>query len=286
MIYALTLHIAIDRYINTDNLVVNETNYYHNQDVVVGGKSVNVCKIINEFSKDYKLVSTTDLDNLKLVNDELKDINKELFIDSKSRVNYKINNNGVITELNQKVPALDDKTKAELFDYLIKNVSQNDYLLIAGSISIDNIQDIKMLCKTINTNNIIIDSNAFSYDDLMEIKPLMIKPNEEEIDKIITDKMSVNDKINKLINGGIKEVILTSGSKGVSYNNQDFVKPESGEVVNTVGAGDSFVGGYLVSKIENKDIKSTIKFAQACGSATAYSKDIAKKNDILELYNR
>ena len=53
-----------------------------------------------------------------------------------------------------------------------------------------------------------------------------------------------------------------------------------GIAVNSVGAGDSMVSGFICKYIETKDFEVALKFAAACGTATAFSKHIATLEDI------
>ena len=54
----------------------------------------------------------------------------------------------------------------------------------------------------------------------------------------------------------------------------------------SVGAGDSMVAGFVYEYLKKGDVKAAYKMAAACGSATAYSKHLAKKDMIEELSNQ
>jgi 1-phosphofructokinase len=56
-----------------------------------------------------------------------------------------------------------------------------------------------------------------------------------------------------------------------------------GQVVNSVGAGDSMVAGFIGGYLKTKDYQYAIKLGTACGSATAFHSDLATKNQIEEL---
>ncbi len=291
MIYALTMNVAIDRYLDVSGLEVGQTNYYDNNQMIIGGKSINVCKLINEFSSDYLLISTCGLEYKEVVNNDLQNINKNIFDSDSTRVNIKLNNDNVITELNQNTKKLEDEVKQQIINSL-REINEDDYLLIAGSFALEDKGFIIDLCKSVNTSKIVLDSSMFNIDDLKLIKPLMIKPNEEEIDKLFGTNVQADDYTNKLkeLNAiGVKEVVLTLGGDGIIYSSDDVIyniPSLKGNVVNTVGAGDSFVAGYLVAKNEGYDILDLLNFASACGSATAFSQDIATKDFILEMYDK
>ena len=59
-----------------------------------------------------------------------------------------------------------------------------------------------------------------------------------------------------------------------------------GKVVNSVGAGDSMVAGFLHVYEQKKDMKKALQMGVACGSATAFSKGIASKKSVEEILER
>ena len=59
-----------------------------------------------------------------------------------------------------------------------------------------------------------------------------------------------------------------------------------GKVVNTVGAGDSMVAGFLAGHSLYENTEEILKLAVASGSATAFSGDLAQKEDIVHLFDK
>ena len=53
-----------------------------------------------------------------------------------------------------------------------------------------------------------------------------------------------------------------------------------GEVKNSVGAGDSMVAGFIGGYLKNNDYTEALKLGATCGSATAFSSDLATKEFI------
>ncbi len=289
MIYLLTLNPAIDQYITVDNFEKNITNSSIKKEEVFGGKAINVGKIVNEFTKDYHILTTIDKKNNDFIKENTKDLNIKFFKTNYIRTNIKINDNSQITEINESVKDLKEETKKEIEEYLLKKVKKEDYILFAGSVSKTDSIYIKNLIKKLNNKNVILDIPTFTLEDFKEIKPLMIKPNQEEIIKIFNKNISIKESINKLNEIGIKEVIVSLGKEGSYYKddkNEIKVEAKKGKAINTVGAGDSFVGGYLVAKQKNYNTKETLNLANSCGAATAFSKKIGTKKEIEELLNK
>jgi ribokinase len=91
-------------------------------------------------------------------------------------------------------------------------------------------------------------------------------PN-ETIDLIETSE-DAKQAANKLLQMGIKNVIITLGEKGAYFanNKESIVVPVANltnPVVDTTGAGDAFNAGLAVAIAEGKNIKETLVFANA-----------------------
>lgn len=93
-----------------------------------------------------------------------------------------------------------------------------------------------------------------------------ILPNEIEIEGLITEESfrSTEEKVMRLLELGVENVILTKGAEGASlYNNRikmDF-PAEKVEVLDTTAAGDAFAGGFVYSLNSNRSIEEAISYA-------------------------
>ena len=59
-----------------------------------------------------------------------------------------------------------------------------------------------------------------------------------------------------------------------------YSKAPKGQVVNTVGSGDSMVAGFLAGYYQTKDYEVALKTGVATGSASAFSTRLATKEDV------
>jgi len=110
-----------------------------------------------------------------------------------------------------------------------------------------------------------IDKSVFPFIDYFT-------PNETEASFYVGHPVNSNDEASraasKLLDMGIKNVIITLGEKGAYFANanETFSSPIanlSNPVVDTTGAGDAFNAGFAVALTENKSIKDAISFASA-----------------------
>jgi ribokinase len=109
-----------------------------------------------------------------------------------------------------------------------------------------------------------------------EIFPLIdyFTPNETEagfyVNHKVEDEEDAKKASDKLLQLGIKNIIITLGEKGAFFANdtKSFHVPVvdlNNPVLDTTGAGDAFNGGFAVALTENEkyNIKDAIKFASA-----------------------
>lgn len=94
-------------------------------------------------------------------------------------------------------------------------------------------------------------------------------PNEAEA-KLLTRKDSVEEAAKELKRAGVSTVVIKCGKKGCYVLNETaaFWEPACKDVVcvDTTGAGDSFVGGFLAALSEGKDLAECARFANQCGA--------------------
>ena len=110
-----------------------------------------------------------------------------------------------------------------------------------------------------------IDKSIFPYIDYFT-------PNETEASFYVNHPVETHDDASKaaskLLEMGIKNVIITLGEKGAYFANvnETFSSPIanlSNPVVDTTGAGDAFNAGFAAALTENQGIREAIAFASA-----------------------
>ena len=101
-------------------------------------------------------------------------------------------------------------------------------------------------------------------------------PNETEAEFYtgikITNEKEAKEASVKLLNLGLKKVIITLGEKGLFYSNgkeEVYLKATSVKAIDTTGAGDAFNGGLAFALSQNKSIKDSLNLAnQVAGLST------------------
>ena len=114
-----------------------------------------------------------------------------------------------------------------------------------------------------------ISKEFYSYIDYFT-------PNETEAEFYtgikITNEKEAKQAADKLINLGIKKIIITLGEKGLFYSDgqeEIHLKANSVKAIDTTGAGDAFNGALAFSLSKGKPIKACLELAnKAAGLST------------------
>lgn len=294
MIYTITLNPSIDYILEIDEFLHGETNRSKSEEKIPGGKGIMVSIVLKnlgvesinlgflggftgEFIKDK-------LDEFEIENDFTK-------IEDDSRINIKLKNDKE-SEINAIGPNIKESEIEEFLNYL-DELEEDDFVIISGSIPKSLGEDFyRVIVNLLEMNNVrfALDTTGKKLYKLSAYKPFLIKPNKKELEEIFGRKLENDGNIiecaEKLIEQGAENIIVSLGEDGSIFldeNNIYKAKAISGKVVSTLGCGDSMVGGYIYGYMEGFSKLDSFKFAVAAASATAFSQDIGKKENILDL---
>lgn len=296
MIYTVTLNPAIDFVVNMDNLITGTINRASSENIYFGGKGINVSSVLNELS--VKSIATgfvagftgRQIENMLCYENIQTDF---VHLDTGfSRINVKVRSDEE-TDINTNGPKISDFDMHLLYKKL-ENVTEHDVVVLSGSVpsNADDHTYAKILQKIVKSNaTVVVDSTGKQLLNTLEYKPFLIKPNISELIETFGAKISTLHDVEKyaikLQNMGAKNVLVSMGDKGsVLFTDKKQVIMQSapkGERVNTVGAGDSMVAGFIAGYLKTGDMKYALKLATACGSATAFCEGLCKQNDIVEM---
>jgi len=263
MIITITLNPAIDKTVYEDKTVFD-----------VGGKGINVSKVLKQLNVDSFVLGFIGKDNKDLVIDDLisNGINHH-FIEVEGRVRTNTKNiiNGKLIENNEDGPNI----KQESIDELLKYIERfnNDIVVISGSApkSVNtNIYEKLIIKLKENNNYVILDTSKDLLKNGINARPNVIKPNKEEICKYFNIKYDEDVIIDKCKKLGIDLVCLSLGEQGAIYIYKDEVyKCDALDIKcsSSVGAGDAMVAGIAYSKLNNYDFNQTIKLSMALASS-------------------
>lgn len=296
MIYTVTLNPSIDYVIKMDHLNTGHVNRVNSENVYPGGKGINVSRILKTLGKDNVATGfisgfTGDfieksLHDLKVSSDFIKLEN------GFTRINVKVKSDEE-TEINGQGPHISEEKLQELFDKLAR-LNKGDILVLAGSIpsTLDESLYEKIMVKVKEIGiKVVVDATKNLLLNVLKFNPFLIKPNNHELEEIFGVKLHNMDDIatyaKKLQDMGARNVLVSMGKDGALLLTEDediyVSSAPKGNVINSVGAGDSMVAGFICGYVNTNSYEEALKLGAASGSATAFSSDLAEREFIYEL---
>ena len=297
MIYTITFNPALDYITQVENFKIGEINRTKTETILPGGKGLNVSIVLKNLEIENTALGfiagfTGEELKRKL---ELKGVKTD-FIKVKegvTRINVKISsedNKVEETALNGIGPKITKNDIEELFKKL-DEVTIEDIVILSGSIPKNINEDIyKKICKKLSKKGItfVVDSTQELLMSILQYNPFLIKPNKEELEETLNCKISTNDEIinaaKELKKRGAQNVLVSLGKDGAILLTKDdkvlVSKAPKGKIVNTVGSGDSMIAGFLAGYCKTKDYEYALKVGVSAGSASAFSTELASKNEV------
>lgn len=296
MIYTVTLNPALDYTLTLPCLLQGEINRSVSEEFFVGGKGINVSIVLNELG-----IESTVLGFIAgFTGDEIERQLKEKGIKTdfvrlekgNSRINVKLRA-GFETDVNCQGPQIDDTDMERLYEKL-KQLKQGDVLVLAGSIPkgipCDTYEKILEAIKGREVKT-VVDAEGDLLLKTLKCKPFLIKPNHLELAAALSKPLNSEEEIiegaKKLKEQGAKNVLVSMAEKGAVLVDEkgEIHKMEApeGSLVNSVGAGDSVVAGFIAGYLKQGDYDYALKLSIASGSATAFSSGLATKEKIEDL---
>lgn len=294
MIYTITLNPSIDYIVPVQDFNIGQLNYMDSDLMLPGGKGINVSRILKELNTETTALGFLGGFTGDFIADWLsKDAVKADFIsiNGATRINIKLKSTEE-TEINGRGPVITNEEAGQLLNQL-NHVTANDTVILSGSKPPslpENFYDLIIEKVIENGAQFVIDTTGKALQTALPQEPLLVKPNAFELSQLfettITNQEETIHYGKKLLQAGAKHVIVSLGGDGALLLTEEGIyqgTAPKGVLKNSVGAGDSMIAGFVSDYQKNQDAISAFKMGIACGSATAFSSDLAKKDDILSL---
>lgn len=287
MIYTLTLNPSLDRTITVSNLIIGEViNRAEEVRDDPGGKGINVCRVLHRLGQESLALGFLGGYTGKWVRELL---NQEgirhdfLEIKGQTRINiliYDWSKNRRL-KVNEQGPEISPSEVSQLQERIRRLHPLPEFLILSGSlppgVPVDIYRKIILLVKSYGVKT-VLDSEGLPLSLGVEGRPYLIKPNRQETEGLLGKKLRTRDDFLNaaftLRRQGIEVVSISRGARGAilvcSQGCWEAVPPPV-SVRSTVGAGDSFLAGLVLSLTENKDPAEALRFAVAAGTASVLS---------------
>lgn len=296
MIYTVTFNPAIDYVVRMDQFILDTVNRTTAEEIYYGGKGINVSTVLKELGQDsVALGFIAGFTGNEIAQGLKKQGIQTDFIclkEGMSRINVKIKAQQE-TEINGQGPHIDAQALEALFQKL-DLLQKDDVLILAGSIPSSMPEDsYEQIMKRMDGKGIltVVDATKNLLVNVLKYHPFLVKPNNYELGEIFQTVLKTSDEIveaaKKLQQMGARNVLISMAGDGailVAENGEIHqIGVPKGTVQNSVGAGDSMVAGFIAGYLEKKDYLYALRLGTASGSATAFSKGLAVKEEIERL---
>lgn len=299
MIYTVTFSPAIDYVVYLDDLRPGEINRSTTEDYYFGGKGINVSRILNQLGVENTALGFVSgftgqaleagLQQLGIMTDFVH-LSKGI-----TRINIKVKTN-CETEINTQGALIEEADLCKLMEKL-ETLRKGDILVISGNIPNTLPKDIyQRILERLSNREIsfVIDATGELLKKTLRYKPFLVKPNQEELEELVGKSLDSMEKIwegaGLLQKLGARNVLVSMGKNGACLLNEEGrcfqTKAITGKAVNTVGAGDSLVAGFLAGYLLAGNFEYGLQLGSAAGSATAFSETLATEEEILSCFEK
>lgn len=299
MIYTVTFNPSLDYIVTVEHFTPGMVNRTREEIIFPGGKGINVSMVLQNLGYD-----STALGFLAgFTGDKLQSLLEEKGIttdfirvaEGMSRINVKLRSDEE-SEINGQGPAIKPEDIKGLYEKL-DELRDGDILVLAGSIPDVMPGSIYMdIMKHLEEKElkIVVDATGNLLVNVLPYHPFLIKPNNHELGEIfgvrIESKEEVIHYARKLQEKGAVNVLVSMAGDGAVLVAEDGsiyqAEAPKGKVVNSVGAGDSMVAGFLAGYLEKGNYGDAFRMGVCTGSASAFSEELATKAEVEVLLDR
>ena len=282
MITTLTINPAVDKTFFIDNFKIDSLNVANKIKYNAGSKGINVSRLLKIVGVDNIATGFIGGFGGDILEEELEGekVNFDFVkVKANTRVNTKVVDlkNNTFTDINEQGEEISENELFLLFDKLRFLLSKSSMLVMGGSIQsgipIDIYKQVINMAKEYNIKA-VLDCGGEYLARGIEAKPDIIKPNLLELENMINKKCNnttdVKNAAFEIYKSGVSNVLISMGKdgavavcEGIAYR----IFPHEVKVLSTVGAGDSFLSGFLYGYINKMPIINSLKFAASFASA-------------------
>ena len=290
MIYTVTFNPAIDYVVRLDRLQPGAINRAREELVQFGGKGVNVSTVLGNLGVENVAMGFLAGFTGQALEEGLSAAGVRAdFIhlsEGFTRINVKIKA-GKEGEINGQGPKLDSRHVEQLFRRL-ETLKAGDFLVLAGSIPGSLPPDLyQQILQRVEKQALqtVVDASGELLLRVLPYHPFLIKPNHLELGELFGRTLHTTEEISQcarqLQEKGARNVLVSMAGDGAFLRAEDgrewFLPAPSGKVINSVGAGDSMVAGFLAGWLKTGDYETALRLGVAAGSASAFTEWLADR---------
>lgn len=294
MIYTLTMNPSLDYIVDVEQFRLGLTNRTTKEQMFPGGKGFNVSMVLQNLGMENTALGFVAGFTGEEIVRKMKETGVRCeFIEVEkgiSRINVKLRTiDG--TEINGMGPELERKHLEILYGKL-ECLKENDILVLAGStpktVPATFYADVTKWMSERGVK-VVVDASGALLKQVLPCHPFLVKPNRQELSEffgveLLMETSEIVTYAKKLQEQGARNVLVSLGGDGailLSEEGETYVQnAPKGEVVNSVGAGDSMVAGFLYGYEMYHNYETALNYGLATGSASAFSEQFATKEEV------
>lgn len=292
MIYTLTLNPALDYVLRLPALQTGQTNRAQSADLQIGGKGINVSLVLRELGEpSVALGFLAGFTGEALEAEIIRRGITPAFIrlpEGLTRINVKLGTDHTETEINAPGPEIPAEAMEALWARLDR-LTEGDVLVLAGSIPPTLPSDFYgRVAERLTTRgvSVVADAEGAALAAVLPHRPFLVKPNRAELEGWMGRPLPTESDLcaaaEALQQAGARNALISLGGEGALLLDEQGkfhrASPPAVTPVNTVGAGDSMVAGFLAGLPDGLD--HALRLGIAAGSATAASRGVADGQSI------
>lgn len=305
-IYTVTLNPSLDYTMLTPHLLLGEVNRAGEAVITPGGKGINVSIILKNLGMESTILGLCGGFVGAQIEELLTGMGHTVAFtplsDGCSRINVKLCGSGT-TDINALGPMTKQKDLDAFLGTLDRTVADGDTVVFAGAAPRPDSSEVMSsqrryvyseALRLLSDRNVtsVVDTTGAELLEAVREHPFLIKPNRRELAALFPDcdpsdlegcarRMQTLGARNVLVSCDRDGAVLVTAGGGCIHH-----PAPQGRVINTVGAGDSMVAGFLYGFSLNHNYNEALDYGIAAGSATTFSKGLASRDEIVNVLNR
>ncbi len=283
MIYTVTLNPALDKTVEIPSLTIDAVNRITSMRTDPGGKGINVSKVISKLGGKSVAAGILGGDTGRAILSALESMGLATcfhFVEGETRTNLKIIDPEAHTntDINEPGVTVSEEILGELLAELLEKVTENDSVVISGSMPKGSPQDTYYTwTKAFREKGakVILDADGELLKAGLKASPYLIKPNNHELSALAGKTLETPKELEAFARSlmktyGIQKTVVSMGGAGLLYVTEDETIYAEGlkvPVGSTVGAGDSVVAALAVAEETGMRLEETVCLSTATGAA-------------------
>ncbi len=299
MIYTITLNPALDRTIWIEKIRMDDANRIEREEKYAGGKGIDVSRVLGRLEIVNHALGFLggyvgmEVEGLLLQEGIYCDFTP-IANDTRTNIILNVTETGQQISFNAPGPEIRPAELTAFFQKL-KELPSPEYVIISGSLP-ENLNPV-IYARSIEIlkrkkARVLLDTDGENLRVGITAGPAMIKPNIHELSRLVNRPLNSLEEIlaaaAEIQKSGVEIVLVSMGAKGILLVDSEeriLAVPPQVKVVNTVGAGDSSVAGFIYGQAKGLSVRESLKLSVAAGTATTLQPGtaLARPEDIQKL---